>query len=78
MFNTTEDITTVGGGVQWIVRDGLSEDVVYRMTKAIFDNLDRVQKIHPICKYIKLDTARLVSIPLHPGAEKYYQEAGLE
>jgi len=77
MFGTPEDVTTIGGGVQWIVRDGLSEDVVYKMTKAVFEHLDEAKQIHPVARYIDPQTAITVSIPLHPGAEKYYREIGV-
>lgn len=76
MFNTPEDVLTIGGGVQWIVRDGLSEDLVYKMTKAVFENLKDVYLIHPVAKYINHKDATLVSIPMHPGAEKYFKETG--
>jgi len=77
MYNTPEDVLTIGGGVQWIVRDGLDADVVYKMTKAVFDHLPEAAAIHPIAQYIKPADAIQVSVPLHPGAEKYFREAGV-
>ncbi len=77
MFNTSEDVVTVGLGNQWIVRDGIPEDLVYKMTKAVFDNLDELGKAHPQGKNVKFKTAPVVSIPLHPGAIRYYKEKGV-
>ncbi|HBR34742.1 MAG TPA: C4-dicarboxylate ABC transporter substrate-binding protein, partial [Firmicutes bacterium] len=56
----------------------LSKDLVYDMTKALFENADEIAIGHP--KGIELDPAYSVSsisIPMHPGAEKYYQEIGV-
>jgi TRAP-type uncharacterized transport system substrate-binding protein len=48
------------------------------MTKALFENAEEIAKAHP--KGAELDPAYSVSsisIPLHPGAEKYYKEIGV-
>ena len=46
--------------------------------KALFENTETLGQVHPKGKEIALKTALLsVSIPLHPGAEKYYREAGV-
>jgi TRAP transporter TAXI family solute receptor len=55
----------------------LEADLVYQITKAIFANLDTLSKAHPAGKRIKLETAVVQYVPLHPGAEKYYRERGL-
>ena len=57
----------------------VSEDVVYAVVKAVFDNLDDFRKQHPA--FANLDPKRMIkdgiSAPLHPGAVKYYKEKGL-
>jgi len=51
---------------------------VYLMTKAMYEHLDQLVAAHAAAKVIKLDNAIAgMPIPLHPGAEKYYREAGL-
>jgi TRAP transporter TAXI family solute receptor len=51
---------------------------VYAMTKALFDHLDRMRAGHKMGESITLEGALVgVTIPLHPGAEKYYREKGL-
>jgi TRAP transporter TAXI family solute receptor len=77
MFKTSEDVVTVGLGNEWIVRDGISDDLVYKMTKAVFEHLEDIGKAHPQGRDIKLETATMVAIPLHPGAIKYYKEKGV-
>lgn len=69
---------TVAVVATYIVSDRLSEDLVYKMTKALFENAEEITVGHP--KGAELDPAYSVSsisIPMHPGAEKYYREAGV-
>ena len=61
-----------------VTHDGVEEAAVYEMTKAIFTNLDALVAAHSAAKGIQADSAaRALPIPLHPGAERYYREAGL-
>jgi len=61
-----------------VTRKDVSTDTVYRMTKAMYEHLDQLVAAHAAAKAIKLDNAIAgMPIPLHPGAEKYYQEKGL-
>lgn len=56
----------------------LSEDTVYKMTKILFENVDQLRAVHQKAQLISLETALDgMSIPLHPGAIKYYEEKGL-
>ncbi|MPN32200.1 hypothetical protein SDC9_179676 [bioreactor metagenome] len=46
-------------------------------TKTIYDNLDKVYDIHSACKSITPENCQNgLTVPLHPGAEKYYKEIG--
>ncbi|MCB1894402.1 MAG: TAXI family TRAP transporter solute-binding subunit [Zoogloeaceae bacterium] len=61
-----------------VTHAGVEEAAVYEMTKAIFTNLDALVAAHSAAKGIQADSAaRALPIPLHPGAERYYREAGL-
>lgn len=61
-----------------VTRADLEDDVVYQMTKGIFDNLDDMVAAHNAAKAIKLDKAATEGpAPLHPGAERYFKEQGL-
>ncbi len=62
----------------WATHDGLSNDIAYAVTKALYENTDILGQVHPKGKEISLKTAlQSVSIPLHPGAEQFYKEKGL-
>jgi len=62
----------------WATHDGLSDEMAYQVTKALFENTDILGQVHPKGKEITLKTAlQSVSIPLHPGAERFYKEKGL-
>lgn len=61
-----------------VTRSGVSDDLAYQMTKLMFDNLDRLVTAHAAAKAISLDKAsKNLSLPLHPGAERFYKEKGL-
>lgn len=61
-----------------VTHDGVSADTVYRMTKSMFDNLGQLSAAQAAAKGIKKEEAAAhMPVPLHPGAEKYYREAGL-
>ena len=56
----------------------LDEDTVYQMTKTLFENLDELGQAHAKGKEVSAQTAVTgVSVPFHPGAEKYFKELGL-
>ena len=62
-----------------ITRDDLPADVVYKFTKAMFDNIGDIHASHAKGKEINLKTAlEGLTLPLHPGAEKYFKEKGLK
>src|SRR3569623_204555 len=55
----------------------LPDDLVYQMTKDLFDNLPPLQAAHAAAKAIKVeDAGKNPPVPLHPGAEKFYKEKG--
>ena len=61
-----------------VTSDGVSTEIVYGMTKALWSNLDQLVAAHSAAKAI--DPKRALEgmpVPLHPGAEKYYKEVGL-
>jgi hypothetical protein len=52
---------------------------VYAITKEVFDNLDEFKKLHPAYSVLtKQNMLEGLSAPIHPGAMKYYKEAGLK
>ena len=72
------DVQTVAVVATYIVSDNLDEKIVYEITKALFENKEEIAKAHP--KGAELDPEYAVagiSIPIHPGALKYYKEIGV-
>jgi len=61
-----------------VTREGVSDDVAYLMTKSLFEHSDQLVQTNPAAKEINVKTATVgLSIPLHPGAERYYREIGI-
>lgn len=61
-----------------VTHDDVPEDVVYRMTKALFENLGRLAASHVSAQEIsRKDAVQNLPVPLHPGAAAYYREVGL-
>ena len=72
------DIQTVAKSNLLVVRDDVDDEVVYQVTKAMFENLDFLRNIHDAMYETSLDRALVgIPMPLHPGALRYYQEVGL-
>jgi len=64
----------------WLgVADTVDEQLVYDLTKALFENLDYMYSVHNSAKNITLETALSgLPAPLHIGAYKYFQEKGID
>ncbi|MBX3619121.1 MAG: TAXI family TRAP transporter solute-binding subunit [Rhizobacter sp.] len=61
-----------------ITHEGVPADLVYAMTKAMFDHLDQLVAAHSAAKAIhKEEAAASPPVPLHPGAARYYKEIGV-
>jgi len=60
-----------------VTHDGVSNETVYAMTKALWTGLDTLVAAHSAAKAIDIRRAlEGMPVPLHPGAEKYYREVG--
>lgn len=71
---------TLSVGAQWLVSADVPEELVFQITKALWHDTTRrlLDTGHPKGKLIRPETAlNGIGIPLHPGAERYYEEAGL-
>lgn len=73
------DIDTVAVNNGLVVYKDLDEDTAYEMTKALWENIEDLQGSVEAADEMELETAteNLGDIPLHPGAEKYYEEEGV-
>jgi len=57
-----------------LVRNDISEELVYRLTKVLFENASEMGEVNVQAKWIDLDYQKDLSLPIHPGAKKYYEE----
>ena len=72
------DIVTPAVMAMLICEAGLPDNVVYRFTKALWENIADLHKVHPKAALITLETAlNGVSVPVHPGAARFYVEKGM-
>jgi TRAP transporter TAXI family solute receptor len=72
------NVETAAVGNFLVTQSGVKADLVYNMTKALFENLGTMVAAHNAAKAIKLEHALDgMPVPLHPGAERYYKEKGL-
>jgi TRAP transporter TAXI family solute receptor len=80
-----QDVATITVMAQWVVDEQVPEDVVYKLTKALWEKgkdgmsgADVLAKVHAKGKDVQLKTALSgMAIPLHPGAARYYKEKNL-
>ncbi len=71
------DVTTVVTAGELLINKDVPDLVAYTIIKIICDNIEEVHKINPANKnFIPKTGWKNVALPLHPGAEKYYKEAG--
>jgi len=76
---TDADTPTFGVGATFVSSSDIPENIIYNVVKAVFENFDSFQKLHPAFKNLKKEEMIKdgLSAPLHDGAAKYYKEAGL-
>ena len=74
-----EDTLTFGVGATFVSSTNSSPDVVYQVVKAVFENFDTFTRLHPAFEILKKEEMITdgLSAPLHDGAKRYYEEAGL-
>lgn len=76
---TDEDVQTFGVGATLVTSAGVSDEAVYALVSAIFNNFDDFRNFHPA--FASLNKEEMVSAglsaPIHPGALKFYREQGL-
>jgi hypothetical protein len=78
VVNNDVDIPTITMANTIVANAKTPPDVVYEFTKILVGNVDSVRKVHPAFKdFDPKDAVKLANVPLHPGAERAYKEAGL-
>lgn len=76
---TDEDTTTFGVGATFVTSADVPADVVYEVVKAVFENIDQFKGLHPAFANLTPEemAADGLTAPIHEGAARYYEEAGL-
>ena len=78
VVNNDKDIPTITMANTIVANQKVPADVIYQFTKVLLADVNGVRKVHPAFKdFEPKDAVRLANVPLHPGAEKAYKEAGL-
>ncbi|MGD9241072.1 MAG: TAXI family TRAP transporter solute-binding subunit [Desulfobacterales bacterium] len=73
------DVETFGVKATFVTSAKVPENVVYAITKEVFDNFDDFKNLHPAYAVLtKENMLDGLSAPLHAGAEKYYKETGIK
>lgn len=69
------DVSAVAVMAMLVTTDKMDSDTCYKITKAIYSNLERLKSSHAVGKYITKEGAgNGMPIPLNPGAEKFFKE----
>ncbi|MBP3736023.1 MAG: TAXI family TRAP transporter solute-binding subunit, partial [Lachnospiraceae bacterium] len=76
--NQDEDINTFAVANYFFARADMDEDAVYTLTKTLYENIDEVRSIHNVLanNFALENCTDGMTVPLHPGAERYYKEVG--
>jgi TRAP transporter TAXI family solute receptor len=73
------DVQTFGVKATFVTSAKVSDNVVYAVTKEVFENFADFKKLHPAYQVLtKQNMLEGMSAPIHPGAMKYYKESGLD
>jgi len=77
-YSGVAEAVTVGVVSIVVAREDLSDDIVYEFMSTIFENINIVQSAHSSARWITLESALDgMSVPLHPGAERFFAEHGM-
>jgi len=74
----TQDIETIGVKATFVTSKNVDDDIVYAITKEVFENFEDFKSLHPAYEVLtKKDMLKGLTAPIHKGALRYYREAGL-
>lgn len=74
----TGDVETISVKATMVTSEGVADDVVYALTKAVFENFEDFKSVHPAYESLtKEGMLAGLTAPIHPGAVRYYREVGL-
>ena len=74
---TVQETPTIAGNTVLAIPTDASDELAYKLTKSLVENLDYFRQIHVMLADLTPETmAKDTGAPLHPGAVKYYEEVG--
>jgi TRAP transporter TAXI family solute receptor len=74
-YRLPADVPTIVESSMLVVESSMPADLVYQLTKLLFEYRSDLAKVHPAANSIERATASMTEpVPLHPGAERYYDE----
>ncbi len=73
------DVKTFGVKATFVTSEDVDEEVIYEVVKTVFDNFENFKTLHPVFSTLKKQdlVSDGLTAPLHEGAKKYFEEAGL-
>jgi len=74
VYNTADDGVVLGVNNMLVVNSGADADMVFKITKAIYDHMDEFRANNAHAKQIVPENSLKLRIPLHPGAERYFKK----
>ncbi len=79
IYEGVPETTVIGVPNVLVASSEMPEDVVYAITKAMFENIADMRAVHPAANQTTVEfTLSATPVPLHPGAIRYYEEIGAE
>jgi len=78
LYKYPEAVPSIGEFIAVVARKNVSEDIIYKTNKAIWEHFDEFKATHPRAKDFSLDRVlRKIGLPYHPGTIKYLKEKGM-
>jgi TRAP transporter TAXI family solute receptor len=74
VYNTADEGVVLGVNNMLVVNAGADADMVFKITKAIYDHMDEFRANNAHAKQIVPENSLKLRIPLHPGAERYFKK----
>ena len=79
LADNEKDVETIGVKAILLTSAGVSEEIVYAVTKAVFDDLESLAEYNLVLQtFGKENMLEGLTAPIHPGALRYYQEVGIQ
>jgi TRAP transporter TAXI family solute receptor len=72
-----QDVAVIGAPNYLVVNEAMDEELAFQITQLLFEQQDALAQAHPEARNLDIGTApQTPPLELHPGAQRYYEEAG--